>query len=66
MRSISNPKASDMIRQQPNTYLGEYWYMGTDDYGGVPIMVYKIIGFTYSPKVAVVQMTMVSLIMLVA
>jgi Zn-dependent metalloprotease len=31
IRSLSNPK----VYNKPDTYLGQYWYSGTQDYGGV-------------------------------
>ncbi len=37
MRSLMNPNDPTMIRQQPDTYLGNYWYSGFADNGGVHI-----------------------------
>jgi len=35
LRDMSNPKNPNMANQQPDTYLGEYWYTGDEDNGGV-------------------------------
>lgn len=35
LRSLSNPNASDMLTKQPDTYLGNDWYTGNGDFGGV-------------------------------
>lgn len=37
IRNLANPKDPQMIRQQPDTYLGEYWHEGISDFGGVHI-----------------------------
>ena len=35
LRNMQNPNDASMLAQQPDTYLGEYWYTGSGDYGGV-------------------------------
>jgi len=37
LRDMSNPKNELMYNVQPDTYLGENWYYGNDDFGGVHI-----------------------------
>ncbi len=35
IRNMRNPKDSNALTQQPNTYLGEYWHTDAEDCGGV-------------------------------
>jgi len=35
LRDMSNPNSATAITQQPDTYLGNYWYSGDGDNGGV-------------------------------
>lgn len=37
IRSMSEPSSSNVLTQQPDTYLGDYWYYGDGDHGGVHI-----------------------------
>jgi len=35
IRNMRNPKDSNALTQQPNTYFGQYWHTDADDCGGV-------------------------------